>query len=429
MTTPLEEQAGALCQMGMTRFFRRLLAEQPELLMKNVTVEAVRPGRWVRMEGRWVRNFGSDSFLGLDQHPQVQEALVRGVQEWGTHNGTSRAFSSVRPNVEAERRIAEWLGTEAALMYPSVSLANMGALPALVTRHDVIVADQYVHNSIEEGMRIARARGVRCLKFAHNSVEDLERCLRALRPYRRALVALDGVYSMSGQLPPLREFQRVARLYDGFLYVDDAHGTGVVGQQGRGTVWETLGSYENVVVIGSLSKALSCLGGFAAGSQRLIEVLQLRSQPLIFGGPVPPPYLTALLKVLEILVSPEYDQLRAALEDNVGRFVEGVRRLGLVLLGGCVPIVSVLVGPEEQTLQAGRFLFEHGYYVQSVVFPAVPHGAGVLRVQLNANHSPEAIDGLLEALAALKRAIPLPEAEAVVVPYPSPTLHAAAIPA
>ncbi|MCS7271315.1 MAG: pyridoxal phosphate-dependent aminotransferase family protein, partial [Gemmataceae bacterium] len=220
MTTPLEQQASILGQMGMTRFFRRLLTEKPEILMKNVTVEAVRPGRWIRVEGRWVRNFGSDSFLGLDQHPAVQEALIRGVREWGTHNGTSRAFSSVAANVEAEERLAAWLGTEAALMYPSVSLANMGALPALTTRHDVIVADQYAHNSIEEGMRLAKARGVRSAKFAHNNPDDLERCLRSLRPYRRAVVAVDGVYSMSGQLPPLKELQQIARNHDGFLYVD-----------------------------------------------------------------------------------------------------------------------------------------------------------------------------------------------------------------
>jgi 7-keto-8-aminopelargonate synthetase-like enzyme len=425
MKTPLEQQAETLSERGMTRLFRRMMTEKPDVLMKNMTVDAVRPGRWIRMGGRWVRNFGSDSFLGLDQHPQVQQALVRGVQQWGTHNGTSRAFSSVSANVEVERRLAAWLGTEATVIYPSVTLANIGALPALVTRHDVIVADQYAHNSIEEGMRLAQSRGVRCARFAHNDPLELERTLRALRPYRRAVVALDGVYSMSGQLPPLRQFFQIASEHDGFLYVDDAHGTGVIGEQGRGTVWETLGHYENVVVIGSLSKALSCLGGFAAASRKVIEVLQLRSRPLIFGGPVPPPYLTALLAVLDILMSPEYGQLRAALEANVRRFIEGARRLGLVLLGGCVPIVSVLVGPEDTTLQAGRFLFECGYYVQSVVFPAVPHGAGVLRVQINANHTEESIDGLVEAFSVLKRAIPLPEAEANILPCPAPALSVA----
>jgi 7-keto-8-aminopelargonate synthetase-like enzyme len=359
----------------------------------------------------------------------VVEAVARGVREWGSHNGTSRAFSSVGPNVEAEAKIAAWLGTEAALIYPSVTLANVGALPGLATRHDVIVADQFAHNSIEEGMRIAKARGVRTAKFEHNDPGDLERVLASLKPYRHAVVALDGVYSMSGHLPPLADFERTARAHDGFLYVDDAHGTGVVGTRGRGTVLDALGGYDNALVVGSLSKAVSCLGGFVAGSNAAIDVLKLRSNPLIFGGPVPPAYLVAICAALDVIASPEYDRLRQALDANVGRLVAGADRLGLAVLGGLVPIVSVLVGEEDATLRAGRFLFDRGYYVQSVVFPAVPHGSGVLRMQVNANHAAEAIDGLLAALGELARTTSLPGPEEAVVPFPDPDGHRAAIPA
>ena len=429
MTAPLDRQLMSLAKTGMTRFFRRLFDEFPDLLMKDVTVEAVGANRTLRINGKWLQNFGSDSFLGLDQHPKVIEAVVRGVREWGTHNGTSRAFSSVGPNIEAEAKIARWLGTEAALIYPSVTLANVGALPGLVTRHDVIVADHFAHNSIEEGMRIAKARGVRTAKFAHNDPADLERLLTSLCPYRHAVVALDGVYSMSGHLPPLAEFQRVARAMNASLYVDDAHGTGVLGVQGRGTILDALGNYDNTLAVGSLSKAVSCQGGFIAGSQAAIDVLKLRSNPLIFGGPVPPAYLVALCAALDVVTSPEYDRLRAALDANVQRLVNGADRLGLAVLGGLVPIVSVLVGEEEATLRAGRFLFEHGYYVQSVVFPAVPHGAGILRIQVNANHLPEAIDGLLGALRDLARTMPLPGPDAAVLPFPDPDGQPAAIPA
>ena len=430
MTAPLDHLVDTLAQTGMTRFFKRMFDEYPDLLMKDMTVEAVEADRMIRVRGKWIRNFGSDSFLGLDQHPNVKEALERGTREWGTHNGTSRAFSSVAPNIEVEKKIAAWMGTEAALLYPSVTLVNMGAIPGLVTRHDVVVADQFAHNSIEEGTRLAKARGVRTAKFAHNSVDELERTLRELRPFRHALIAVDGVYSMSGQSPPLAEFQKLAQAFDGFLYVDDAHGTGVVGVRGRGTVLDTLGSYENTLVIGSLSKALSCLGGFVAGTQSAIDVLKLRSSPLIFGGPVPPPYLVALSAALDVVASPEYELLRTRLDANVHKLYEGTSRLGLAVLGGLVPIVSVLVGPEEATLRAGRFLFDRGYYVQSVVFPAVPHGSGVLRIQMNANHSQEAIDGLLEALAELKQAISLPGPDSEVLSLPLPTTgRAEAIPA
>lgn len=412
MVAPLDRLIDSLAGTGMTRFFRRLFDDYPDLLMKDLTVAEVGPDRAVKLGGRWVTNFGSDSFLGLDQDPRVKAAVERGVRQWGTHNGSSRAFSSVEPNVRAERKIAEWLGTEAALIYPSVTLANTGALPGLVTRQDVLVADQFAHNSIDEGLKLAKARGVRTAKFAHNDPAALEDALRALKPYRHAVVAVDGVYSMSGRLPPLAEFRRVAAENAAGLYVDDAHATGVLGAQGRGTVLEALGDYQNVLTVGSLSKGFSCLGGFVAGTQAAIDVLKLRSNSLIFGGPVPPPYLEAVCAVVDVLASAEYPPLRAKLDANVRRLSEGARRLGLGVMGGAVPIVSVLVGPEEATLKAGKFLYERGYYVQSVVFPAVPHGAGVLRMQVNANHAPEQIDGLLDALAALREAVSMPGAEA-----------------
>jgi 7-keto-8-aminopelargonate synthetase-like enzyme len=241
------------------------------------------------------------------------------------------------------------------------------------------------------------------------------------------VVALDGVYSMSGHLPPLAEFQRVACANDGFLYVDDAHGTGVLGTKGCGTVLDALGGYDNTLVVGSLSKAVSCQGGFVAGARAAIDVLKLRSNPLIFGGPVPPAYLVAVCAALDVIASPEYDRLRASLDANVQRLVGGTDRLGLAVLGGLVPIVSVLVGEEEATLRAGRFLFDRGYYVQSVVFPAVPHGAGVLRMQVNANHLPQTIDGLLGALGELARSLPLPGPDEAVIPFPDPNGRPAAI--
>ena len=203
MTAPLDRQLATLVKSGMTRFFRRMFDDFPDLLMKDVTVEEIGPDRMIKIGGNWVHNFGSDSFLGLDQHPAVKAAVERGVRDWGTHNGTSRAFSSVGPNVEAERKIAEWLGTEAALIYPSVTLANIGAIPALATRHDVVVADHYAHNSIEEGMRIAKARGTRTAKFGAQRpgrpradiampppLPARDRCLRWRLQHERASAAL-----------------------------------------------------------------------------------------------------------------------------------------------------------------------------------------------------------------------------------------------
>jgi 7-keto-8-aminopelargonate synthetase-like enzyme len=401
MTEPLDRLADALYETQLIRHFHHLFEHCPDLHMKDMTVEEVGPGRRVRIRGQWVVNFGSDSFLGLDQDPRLHAALERGIKRWGSHNGTSRAFASVDANVEAERKLARWMRAECALIYPSVTLANLGALPALVTRRDAIAYDQFAHNSVQQGIKLAKAGGVRAAAFAHNDPDDLRRTLQNLRPYRHALIACDGVYSMSGSLPPLAEFRAIARDHDAILYVDDAHGTGIIGEQGRGVVLDALGDYRNAIVVGSLSKALSCLGGFIICPERVLLLLKLRSAPLIFGGPVAPAYLDAICVAVDILASDEYWTLRGRLDANMQQFLAGMRDAGVPLAGGIGAIASVPIGDTMSTLAAGRELFERGYYVQSVIFPAVPHHGGLLRVQINANHTTESIAGLIEAVANL----------------------------
>jgi 7-keto-8-aminopelargonate synthetase-like enzyme len=398
-------------QHGLVRFVEHFQEQFPTTHLKDLVVDQIGPDRIMEVNGHRVINFGSDSFLGLDQDPRVQEAVVRGIAKWGTHNGASRAFSSVRANAEAEEKLAAWLGTEAALIYASVTLANMGAIPGLVGRQDLLVVDEHAHNSIQEGAKIAKANGVRVVTFSHCDPGDLQRVLKEAGRYRSAVVAIDGVYSMTGALPPLAELNRVALDHNAVLYVDDAHGTGVLGTQGRGTVLDGLGSYDNTFVVGSLSKAFSCFGGFIGCTEEFKLLLKMRSNTYIFGGPVPPAYLDAICTVCDILNSGEYELLAARLRKNLRRLTEGATRLGLAVLGGETPIISVLVGDEADTLSGGHFLFEQGYYVQSVTFPAVPYHAGVLRIQVNANHRPEAIDGLVHALAALRHVIRLPGPE------------------
>ncbi|HEV3256923.1 MAG TPA: pyridoxal phosphate-dependent aminotransferase family protein, partial [Gemmataceae bacterium] len=372
---PMQQLAQVLRQNGLIRFIEHFAELFPDTHLKDVVVDESSPNRHIVVDRHEVVNFGSDSFLGLDQDPRVQEAVVRGIERWGTHNGASRAFSCVRANIEAEDKLARWLGTEAALIYPSVTLANMGAIPGLVSRPDLLVVDQHAHNSIQEGAKIAKANGVPVLTFGHCDPVALEQVLRSAPPYRCALVAIDGVYSMSGALPPLAELNEVALRHNAVLYVDDAHGTGVLGSHGRGTVLGALGNYDNAFVIGSLSKAFSCAGGFIGCTEEFKLLLKMRSNTYIFGGPVPPAYLEAIGTVCDILASHEYDELIARLRDNLERLTVGATRLGLSVLGGETPIISVLVGDEADTLKAGHFLFEKGFYVQSVTFPAVPYHA------------------------------------------------------
>lgn len=406
--TPLHHLTKVLKQNPLVRFFDLYGQLFPEAHLKDLVVDDLGPHREMEVAGRRVINFGSDSFLGLDQDPRVQDAIVRGLKRWGTHNGASRAFASVRANDLAERKLADWLQTEESIIFPSVTLANMGALPGLVGRKDLLVVDEHAHNSIQEGAKIAQANGTRVLTFRHCNPSHLEQVLAGAGDYRVAVVAIDGVYSMTGALPPLAELNRLCLARNAVLYVDDAHATAVYGRQGRGTVLDALGSYDNTIVVGSLSKGVSCLGGFVGCPAALKQLIKIRSNTFIFGGPVAPPYLEAVCVVCDILNSPEYDVLQRQLRANLHHLTEGARALGLTVLGGDHPIVSILVGDEEVTLRAGHFVFERGYYVQSVTFPAVPYHAGVLRIQVNANHRPEAIAGLLDALAELQQHFALP---------------------
>jgi 7-keto-8-aminopelargonate synthetase-like enzyme len=264
---------------------------------------------------------------------------------------------------------------------------------------------------MQEAAKIARSNGTKVATFAHSDPRSLERTLEGLRPYRCALVCIDGVYSMSGEIPPMAELNDVAHAGGAVLYIDDAHGTGVLGEQGRGTVLEALGSYDNTFVVGSLSKAFSLSGGFIACPERFKRLLKIRSSPYVFGGPVVPCFLEAVETVIGILRSDEYRALRARLDASIRRLARELSNLGLNVMGGATPIVSVSIGDEADTLKAGKFLFERGFYVQSVLFPAVPYHAGVLRVQCNANHDDASIDGLIDGFAALARTMALPGRE------------------
>ncbi|HVX10649.1 MAG TPA: pyridoxal phosphate-dependent aminotransferase family protein [Pirellulales bacterium] len=410
---PIDNLVNGLRQSKLVKFYEQLNDRFGPVHLKELPVAAVGPHREMRIGKHDLVNFGFDSFLGLDQHPRVKEALVRGADRWGTQFGASRAFASCQTEVELEARIARWIGTEAALVFPSVTLANLGALPGLVDTQDLLVVDEYAHNSIMEGAKLARANGVRVCSFTHDDPSALEQVLKDARPYRSAVVAIDGVYSMSGAIADMAGLDKVARQHDAVLYIDDAHATAVMGDCGRGTVFDALGNYDNAIVLGCFSKACSAFGAFVACSRKLQRLLKMRSTTYIFGGPVPPPYLEAIAAVIDLLCSDDYTALRSQLDENISRAVCGLRNLGLVLLGGESPIVSILVGDEEDTFQAGKFLFDRGFYVQSVTFPAVPYHAGVLRVQINSNHTREAIDGLLAAFGELKQVIHLPTSDDV----------------
>jgi 7-keto-8-aminopelargonate synthetase-like enzyme len=289
-----------------------------------------------------------------------------------------------------------------------VTLTNVGLLPGIAGAHDLLVVDRQAHNSIQEGAKIAKADGVAVRKLSPCSGEKLSAILQK-HDRNACVVAVDGVYSMSGASPPLAELDRIARAHGGLLYVDDAHGTGILGPKGRGMAARELGRLDDIIMVGSLSKAFSCMGAFATCTTELKLLLKMKSNSYVFGGPVPPPYLEAICVACDIVDSPEHASILRRLNTRIARLIAGLDRLRLTVLGRQAPIVSILVNDEERTLRAGKWLFDHGFYVQSVVFPAVAFNQGVLRIQVNANHSLHAIDALLDALERLRKEIRLPE--------------------
>jgi glycine C-acetyltransferase len=398
---PTEQLKERLAEDRVTRIALLFLDKYQGTHLKDQRIDWMDAHRRAGIEGREVYNFGSDSFLGFDQDPRVQKAIIEATEQWGTHNGASRAFSSVALCEEAEARLARWLNVEDTLIFPSVTLANTGLLPALVGKGDLLVVDRQSHDSVQQASLIAAGNGATLRELNPCSGDALRKIL-AEEDYEACVVAVDGVYSMSGDIPPLKELDQVTREFGGILYIDDAHGTAMIGPHGRGAADLALGSLDGVLMVGSLSKAFSCLGAFVTCDARLKRLFKIRSSTFIFGGPVPPPYLAGICAVCDILESPEYEEILGRLRGMIRKLTDGIQKLGLSFSGGEAAIVSVVVGDIDQTLLAGKWIFDHGYYVQSATYPAVPIMNGVLRIQVNANHTVESIDGLLVALADLK---------------------------
>lgn len=394
----------------VTKLALSFLDRYCDIHLKDIDVDEIDDARRMRIGTSTVVNFGSDSFLGFDRDERVQQAIVDALPGWGTHNGASRAFWSVVLCTQAEERLARWLQVPNTLIYPSVTLANVGLIPALVTKGDLLVVDRLSHDSIQQGAKIAAANGATLRELSPCTPEALAALIQTV-PHRGLVVAVDGIYSMSGKIAPLRELYEATREHGGTLYVDDAHGTGVVGERGRGAAAQTFGSLERVLMVGSLSKAFSCLGAFVTCDTELKRILKINSSTFIFGGPVPPPYLAGIIAACDILDSPAGDALLERLHRRIQRLVSGLKTAGLRVLGEAGAIVSVQIGDIDKTFKAGKWVFDRGFYVQSATYPAVGIDDGLLRIQVNANHAEDDIDRLVAVLAELREAFSIPRRE------------------
>jgi glycine C-acetyltransferase len=353
-------------------------------------------GPRMRVDGREVLVFAGSNSLDLAHHPEVVEAVARAAREHGCAAGGSRLINGNLDLHEAlEAELAAFLGVESALVFASGYMANVGVLPALAGEGDLVVSDALNHASIVDGCRLSRAAvGV----FRHGDLADLERVLHEVGPgHRRILVAVDGVYSMDGDLAPLPGIVERARAHGALVLVDDVHGTGTLGKQGRGTA-ELLGVEDGVDVrLGTLGKALGSFGAFVAGSRTLRELLVNTARSFIFSCALAPPQVEAARAALRVMRREPWRRER--LQAHAARLRARLAERGVPTGASTTHIVPVIVGPNDATMAACERLLARGFYAQGIRHPSVPAGTARLRLTPMATHAEAEIDALADAVA------------------------------
>lgn len=355
-------------------------------------------GAWLVVDGRKVLNFCSNNYLGLANHPRVVEAAKRAIDKYGVGPGAVRTIAGTMDlHVELEKRMAAFKGVEDAITFQSGFTANLGAIPALVGKDDVIYSDELNHASIIDGCRLSRATVIR---YAHCDPDDLRRQIEAHKDdgYQRALIITDGVFSMDGDVAPLDKLYEVANAYNYLLMVDDAHGEGVLGKGGRGIVDEFDLHGKVDVEIGTMSKAFGVMGGVAAGKKVIVDWLRQRGRPFLFSSAMTVPDVAACIASIDLLE--ESNELVDLLWSNARYFKDEMGKLGFDTGVSTTPITPVMLGEAPLAQTFSRRLYEEGVFGTAIAFPTVPRGKARIRVMISAAHSKDDLD---QALAIFKK--------------------------
>jgi glycine C-acetyltransferase/8-amino-7-oxononanoate synthase len=339
-------------------------------------------GPRVLLDGKPVLLLCSNNYLGLADHPLLREAAAKAAMRLGTSAGASRLISGSMPiHAELERRLAEFKGTESALLFGSGYLANTGVIAALARKDEVVCSDELNHASIVDGCRLA---GAETLVYRHADPEHLAWGLRRVGD-RASLIVTDGVFSMDGDVAPLAELAELAGRYRCRLMVDEAHATGCIGPGGRGSVADACLSGEVDVIVGTLGKALGGYGAYVCGSSELTDFLINTARPFIFSTAPPPPALGAAMAALELLTK-QPDRVER-LQRNAAALREDLRGEGLEPLGSDTQIVPLLIGEADEAMEICERLLERGIFAQAIRPPTVPPGTCRLRLTAMATHT------------------------------------------
>ena len=382
------KKAERLLSQGLYPYFRPIQSEQD--------TEVVVAGRILLM-------FGSNSYLGLTNHPKVKEAAAKALQKYGTGCAGSRFLNGTLDiHLECESMLADFVGKEAALLYSTGFQVNQGVISTLVGRQDFVLLDKLDHASIVDGARLSFGK---TLRFRHNDMKELAEILSRLSHHKGKLIVADGVFSMDGDIFNLPAAVQLAERHNAMIMIDDAHGIGVMGKRGRGTV-SHFGLTDKVdLIMGTFSKSLASLGGFIASDRITIDYLKHNSRALIFSASPAPANVAAVMAALDVLQSePErLDQLWA----NTRRMTNGLKSMGYNLGNTETPILPVMIGDDQKCLQMCLSLQEEGVFVNPVVYPGVEIGNALLRVSLMATHSFSQIDHVLEKFERLGKRLGL----------------------
>ncbi|MBU5675377.1 glycine C-acetyltransferase [Alkaliphilus sp. MSJ-5] len=345
------------------------------------------------LNGKKVINLSSNNYLGFANHPRLKKAAIEAVEKYGVGSGAVRTIvGNMDIHEELDRKLAEFKREEAVMTYQSGFNCNAGTIQAITEKGDLIISDELNHASIIDGARLSRADKT---VFKHADMNHLETVLKENKDkYRNMLIITDGVFSMDGDIAPLPEIVELAEKYSAMTYVDDAHGSGVLGESGRGTV-DHFGLHGRIdFTIGTLSKAIGVVGGYVAGSETMRDWLSHRGRPLLFSTSLPPAAVGAITEAINMLMSTtEYTD---RLWDNAKYFKQKISQLGFNIGNSQTPITPVIIGDEAKTMEFSRKLLENGVFVSAIVFPTVPKGTGRLRCMVTAGHTKDQLDRAVE---------------------------------
>ncbi|PRX31932.1 2-amino-3-ketobutyrate coenzyme A ligase [Meinhardsimonia xiamenensis] len=388
-----------------TRHLEEMLAEiAAQGLMKRERPIASPQGVHVTVEGRELLNLCANNYLGLADDPRLIRAAAEAMERFGYGMASVRFICGTHElHLALERRIAEYLGKDDAILFAACFDANGGLFEPLLGAQDAIVSDSLNHASIIDGIRLCKAQRHR---YPNGDMDGLEAALRAARESgaRHVMIATDGVFSMDGFFAPLPEICELAEKYGAQVMVDDCHATGFIGPQGRGSPHRAAVDGKVDILTGTLGKALGgAIGGYVAGPQAVIEVLRQRARPYLFSNALPPAVCAASIVAIDIAEAG--DDLRERLADNARYWRDGLAALGFELLPGEHPIVPVMLGEAKAAQEMAARLYDLGVYVSGFFYPVVPKGLARIRTQMNARLTRDDLDRGLEAFAAAGRAM------------------------